>query len=156
MAWDFCCESILFLNLFYSKNIIKYDTNILTSIIFYGSFTCIHTQLLFPFIIDLLTHLRVLFRICISETIKNTDPLHRKEWSSKMQRNWIITNNAKAEVYAFLIRHHVSFEPSACYDRHTCIATWNLSSQQAILIENFIISHKYGYCMDKKPIPINC
>lgn len=71
-----------------------------------------------------------------------------------MQRNWIIDNTAKADVYAFLLRHHVTFEPSGCFADSTCIAAWNLTVQQATLIENFIISNHYGYCMDREPIAI--
>ena len=73
-----------------------------------------------------------------------------------MQRNWIIDNTAKADVYAFLLRHHITFEPSGCFSDNTCIAAWNMSYEQARLVEHFILSNKYGYCMDKVPIPITC
>lgn len=73
-----------------------------------------------------------------------------------MQRNWIIANTHKPEVYAFLLRHHITFEPSGCFSDSTCIAAWNMSYEQANLVEQFILSHSYGYCMDKVPIPITC
>lgn len=73
-----------------------------------------------------------------------------------MQRNWIIANTHKPEVYAFLLRHHITFEPSGCFSDSTCIAAWNMSYEQARLVEQFILSHSYGYCMDKVPIPITC
>ena len=73
-----------------------------------------------------------------------------------MQRNWIISNNSKLEVYAFLLQHYISFEPSGCFDSHTCIAAWNMTIEQASLVEQFILSNHYGYCMDKIPIPMTC
>lgn len=71
-----------------------------------------------------------------------------------MQRNWIISNAYKPEVYAFLKRNHITFEPSGCYDDSTCIAAWNLTIHQLYAIEHFIIENHYGYCMDRVPLPI--
>lgn len=72
-----------------------------------------------------------------------------------MLRNWIITNHAKPEVYAFLMHNHVTYEPSECFDNHTCIAAWNLTAQQIYAVERFIRSNNYGYCMDREPLPIS-
>lgn len=72
-----------------------------------------------------------------------------------MQRNWIISNHYLSDVYVFLLSNHITFEPSGCFSDSTCIAAWNLSLQQAISVENYIISHDYGYCMDTVPLPVS-
>ena len=70
-----------------------------------------------------------------------------------LTRNWIIYNTHKASVYAFLKRNHITYEPSECGYHYTCIAAWNLTLQQAVDTESFIISNHFGYCMDREALP---